>query len=361
MFTSITYSVVAAASAASPRNDTASITELADGSLLAVWNKYEGTGGGDHDLCRIYAKISRDGGLNWEQERMLLDVHPGDHNVQAPGLCLLPDGTLLLHCTRAHYGGSSSTMEVYESKDEGEAWTLLGRIWEHSKGQWIQGGANHMNLLSSGRLLLPFHFGTGHQGAQHNTIGCYYSDDWGRTWERAAGIIDLPLRGAMEASVAQTSEGHLLMSIRSQLGAVFMSGSRDGGNTWSLPQTSGLKSPESCTCLRRIPGTDVLLLLWNDSLYEPGKHHFGRRTPLSAAASWDGGRSWRKLGDIAAGPYEFTNLNCFFTGSGKAVITYMQVEDPAFRQKEYDPPFKRDGIDLIAAVVDIEELVKRSG
>ncbi|MNZ74500.1 BNR/Asp-box repeat protein [compost metagenome] len=357
MFKTVKYSIIAASSANSPRNDTASIVELADGSLLAVWHKYEGTGGSDFDLCRIHAKTSFDGGITWEQERMLIDVNPEDHNVQAPGLCLLPDGTLLLHCARGHRGGSSSTMEVYASKDGGVTWELLARIWEHSQGQWIQGGANHINPLSSDRLLLPFHFGTGHQGGQHNTIGCYFSDDYGKTWTRSVGTIDLPMRGAMEASVAERSDGSLLMSIRSQLGTVFMSDSKDGGNTWSLPQASGLKSPESCTCLRRIPDTDVLLLLWNDSLYEPGKHHFGRRTPLSAAVSKNGGESWKKLGDVADGPHEFTNLNCMFTKSGKAIITYMQVEDPAFLHTEYDPPFKRDGIDLKAAVMDIEELI----
>ncbi|MGG1515919.1 sialidase family protein [Paenibacillus oryzisoli] len=357
MLNTIQYATIAKSSAHNPRNDTASIAELKDGTLLAVWHKYDGTFGSDFDLCRIYAKTSMDGGITWGRERMLIDVHPGDHNVQAPGLCLLPNGTLILHCLRGHQGGASSTMEVHASKDGGETWELLTHIWERSGGQWLQGGANHINLLSSGRLLLPFHFGTGHQGGQHNEIGCYYSDDDGCTWTCATGTVDLPMRGAMESSVAEMSDGHLLMSIRSQLGSVFMCHSTDGGNTWSLPQTSGLKSPESCTCLRRIPGTDALLLLWNDSQYEPGKHHFGRRTPLSAAISKDGGESWRRLGNIAEGPNEYTNLNCMFTKSGKAIITYMQVEDPAFQELEMDPPFKRTGIDLMAAVLDTDSMV----
>ncbi|MNI32807.1 BNR/Asp-box repeat protein [compost metagenome] len=209
-------------------------------------------------------------------------------------------------------------------------------------------------------MLLPFHYGTGHQGSQHNTVGCYFSDDEGETWTRAEGTVDLPMRGAMEASVAETSNGLLLMSIRSQLGTVFMSTSKDSGNTWSLPQSSGLKSPESCTCLRRIPDTDAILLLWNDSQYEPNKHHFGRRTPLSAAVSKDGGESWNRIGNLAEGPYEFTNLNCMFTKSGKAIVTYMQVEDPAFQEPEKDPPFKRVGMDQMVAVMDMDELIEKA-
>jgi len=45
------------------------------------------------------------------------------------------------------------------------------------------------------------------------------------------------------------------MSLRNQLGSVFLSRSCNGGETWSLPQTSGLRAPESCTCLRCIPTT----------------------------------------------------------------------------------------------------------
>ncbi|MCU6711923.1 glycoside hydrolase [Paenibacillus sp. J5C_2022] len=357
MLATVEYATIAAASANNPRNDTASVVELEDGALLAVWHKYDGLVGSDFDLCRIYAKSSYDGGMTWERERMLIDNHPEDHNVQAPGLCRLPSGELLLHCLRGHSGGSSSTMEVYVSRDGGEFWEFRSHIWTRTNGQWLQGGANHMNVLSGGRLLLPYHFGSGHQGDQHNTVGCYFSDDQGATWTRSKDTVDLPMRGAMEASVAERTDGWLVMSLRSQLGSVFISLSHDGGNSWSPPQSSGLKSPESCTCLRAIPGTNALLLLWNDSMYQPDKHHFGRRTPLSAAVSEDGGATWSKIGNIAEGPYEFTNLNCMFTRAGKAVITYMQVEDPAFYESG-DPPFKRNGMNLNVAVIDRNNLIE---
>ena len=82
------YVLVAEAGPGNPRNDTASIVTLMDGRLLLVWHKYEeGPGGGsDFGLCRIYSKISSDGGITWGEETMLVDVIPGDHNVQAPGL-----------------------------------------------------------------------------------------------------------------------------------------------------------------------------------------------------------------------------------------------------------------------------------
>ncbi|MDF2715245.1 MAG: hypothetical protein K0R28_2170 [Paenibacillus sp.] len=352
----INYVVVAEAGAGNPRNDTASIVPLKDGRLLLVWHKYEdGPGGGsDFGLCRIYSKTSRDGGMTWNEEQMLVDVIPGDHNVQAPGLSRLPSGDLLLHCLRGHQGASSSSMCLFRSSDEGKTWNDAGTVWERSEGQWLQGGANHMNVLGSGRLLLPFHFGTGHQGSQHNTIGCFLSDDEGVSWRRANAAIDLPMRGAMEASVAELDNGMLVMSIRTQLGAVFLSCSEDFGETWTLPQTSGLRAPESCTCLRRIPSTGDLVLFYNGSDYNPARHHYGLRTPLTAALSRDGGSTWRKIGDIETGPYEYMNVNCTMTEEGNALLTYAKVEDPQLTQNNDKLPFERKGLNLCLALIERE-------
>lgn len=95
------------------------------------------------------------------------------------------------------------------------------------------------------------------------------SDDWARTWRRTAAKIALPKRGAMEPSVAELESGELVMSLRTQLGGPYLSRSTDGGETWSEAVPSGLESGESCTSLRRIPGTNALLLLWNHSKYVP--------------------------------------------------------------------------------------------
>jgi sialidase-1 len=340
--------MIAEAGPDNPRNDTASVVELASGALMVVWHKYQANpkGGSDFGTCCIYSKTSYDKGRTWQDERMLVDVEPGDNNVQVPALCLLPSGALLLICLRAHEGGNSSTMMVFRSDDQGQSFYEFSKVWERSEGQWLQGGASSLVLLKSGRLLLPFHGGTGHQGSQHNIVRCAISDDEGRSWHITSESIDLPMRGAMEASVAELASGRLVMSLRTQLGAVFCSTSDDGGETWSLAQTTGLRSPESCTCLRKLPDSDDLALFWNDSLYNPYVHHYGRRTPLSVARSSDGGQTWRKLSDIATGDYEFTNLGCTFLKDGTAVVTYMQTTDPGPGK-----PFNRSKMDLMATLI----------
>jgi sialidase-1 len=91
---------------------------------------------------------------------------------------------------------------------------------------------------------------------------------------------------------------------------------------------------ESCTCLRRIPGTDNVVLFWNHSKYEKGHHHYGERTPLTAAVSSNRGKSWRIIGDLADDPQaEYTNLDCLFTYEGTAILTYMHAK-PAWNRKQ---------------------------
>ena len=331
----VTRVTLAAAGPDSPRNDCATIAELPDGSLFAVWHKYRVNpqSGSDFGRADIVSKRSRDGGRTWEGERRIIAAAPDDLNIQAPAICALPEGELLLAALRAHAPDESSLC-LFRSRDRGETWQEEKPVWSHHRGQWLQGGTPSLVRLRDGRLVLPFHGGSGHQHTQHNVAGCFVSDDGGRSWRQTPAAIDLPMRGAMEASVAELADGRLLMSLRSQLGTVMLCESRDRAETWSLPWSSGLTAPESSTCLRRIGDNSALLLVWNGvAFYEPKHHHFGPRTPLTLAWSADGGRTWRRIGDLETDPNgEFTNLNAMFTARGDAIVTYW-ICTPGFERK----------------------------
>jgi sialidase-1 len=331
----IRHVMIEAANAQTPRSDTASVAELSDGRLIVVYHKYEmgKHAGHDQGICRIWSKTSRDDGKTWQQPRMLVDVAPGDMNVQAPALLRLKSGRLMMNCLRAHKSGGSSTMCVFSSDDQGRSFSELDPVWQRSKGQLLQGGASSLVALESGRLILPMHGGSGNQWKQKNSAWCFVSDDKGKTWQRSTAI-DLPKRGAMEASVAELADGTLLMSLRTQLGGPYLSRSIDCGMTWSEAVFSNLEGGESCTCLRRIPEKKDIVLFWNNSKYNKKHHHFGERTPLTAAISSDNGKSWRIIGNIADDPKaEYTNLDCFFTSRGDAVLTYMYAK-PAWNRKQ---------------------------
>jgi sialidase-1 len=332
----IEHVVLRAADSERVRSDTASVVERDDGTLLVAYHSYSHgpEGGGDFGAAKIYLAESDDGGRHWTNERMMADIVPGDLNVMTPFLCRWED-EILLGYVRNHSPGDTS-MHLHRSGDEGKSFGESTPIWEHAGEYRIQGGASSLVRLDSGRLVLPIQSCDEVWVADENqSIGTYLSDDGGRSWKPSANRIGLPMRGAMEPSIAQRADGSLLMSIRCQLGAVFLSESGDGSESWSRARTSGLRSPESCTCLRRLPGSDDLILFWNDAEYVYDHHHLGTRSPLSAAVSGDGGRSWTKIGDIDSGDFMLTNLGCTFTSTGEAVVTYLKTPDPEIRNGVY--------------------------
>ncbi len=326
-----------------PRSDTASIVELSDGKLMVTYQKYEQgvESGNDHGLCQIWSKVSVDGGKSWYSPRLLIKAEDNDLNVQAPALLRRKNGQLMLACLHLHRL-DSSTMSVFSSSDEGYTFTPVSHVWKQSNGLLLQGGASSLLELDSGRLLLPFHGGQGEQYDQTNTAGCFFSDDDGRSWQ-CSNRVELTLRGAMEPSIAELNDGTLVMALRTQLGGPYISRSTDGGQSWSAAISSRLEGGESCTCVRRIPDDDAIVLFWNGSAYEKKHHHYGQRTPLSAAISRDHGHTWQHLGCIAHEKNtEYTNLDCIFTSAGHAILTYMQAK----------PAWNREQISLKAAWIE---------
>lgn len=210
----IHHVVIEAATDQTPRSDTASIAELSDGRLMVVYHKYERGkhSGHDHGICRIWSKVSDDGGGSWRQPRMLVDVAEGDMNVQAPALLRLKSGPLLLICLRAHQSGGSSTMCLFSADDEGRSFSSLDPVWKRSKGQLLQGGASSLVELQSGRLLLPFHGGSGNQWRQKNSAWCFVSDDRGKTWQILGTIANDPEAEYTNLDCLFTSKGDAVLT-----------------------------------------------------------------------------------------------------------------------------------------------------
>ncbi len=116
---SIYHVVIESATAETPRSDTASIAALGDGRLMVVYHKYEHgkKAGHDHGTCRIWSKVSDDGGRSWQQPRMLVDVAEGDMNVQAPALLRLKSGQLHVHVRQA---GMEQKADRFEGRADSE-------------------------------------------------------------------------------------------------------------------------------------------------------------------------------------------------------------------------------------------------
>lgn len=330
-----------------PRKGEGDVIELNDGRLLLLYMEFSGDGS-DEARTRIVCKDSADGGLTWSNHRVLATTDPGDMNVYSPNLVRALDGGILLFFMRQHSASPTCiTQHAWKSGDEGQTFTPYSQF--AARGEYSLCNAV-VKRLSSGRLLLPMSAKCDESYGPYTHTGAgavLYSDDDGLTWREAENRVFLPMRGVMEPHVEETRDGRVLMVMRNQLGSLFLSESADGGVTWSKPQTSGLRTPESCPELTRIPATGDLLMIWNNSPYDPAfRSHFGKRSPLTAAVSRDEGHTWGPPRDIEDDPTRaFSNPGCRFTSTGKAIVNYWTCE--------YLPDWAmQDIIDLRIAVID---------
>ena len=317
------------------------VIELKDGRLMLVYMEFRGTGS-DEAKTRFVSQESADRGKTWLGHRVIAETEPGDMNVYSPNLIRSSDGGILLIFMRQHETSPpTSTHHAWKSTDEGRTfkpWSVFGKGTTYNVCNAV------VKRMKSGRLLLPVTFT--HETGPGSGGVVLLSDDDGLTWSEAKNRISLPMRGVMEPHVEQASDGRVLMIVRSQLGSIQMSESSDDGLTWTLPKSTGLKSPESCPELTRIPSTGDLLVVWNNSYDPKFFSHFGKRSPLTAAVSRDSGKTWQHLRDIETDPKRaFSNPGCRFLQDGTAILNYWTCE--------YLPNWAmQDVIDIRVAIID---------
>jgi sialidase-1 len=351
--------VIAPASDVNPRNSEAGIVTLGDGSILLCYQEYlpGPEGGEDNGRNQLVSVVSCDGGLTWGEKRVRVTNDPGDVNVYNSQLQRLPDGTLLFAFMRYHVLAAGqppqTSMFLCRSRDDGATFDAPTPIWSRQPWGCASGV---LQRLSTGRLLLPIGCQTGAiwSTTDHEVLGALISDDEGATWTVSRNWVDLPLRGAMEAHVAELRDGRLLMVMRTQLGAVFQAHSADGGATWSRPQTTGLRQPETCPELIRL-STGDLMLVWCNAEYNPGfGSHYGKRSPLAAALSRDEGATWTFAKNLADDPHTgYYNPVAHCTPAGRVIVSYTETPYNAQWQMTHGNNH------LSAAVFDVEWLYAR--
>ena len=113
------------------------------------------------------------------------------------------------------------------------------------------------------------------------------SDNDGKTWKRS-NLVDLgghgDHSGAMEPTVAELSDGRLLMLIRTQWGRFWEAFSDDGGMSWRTVQPSQIESTSAPGFLLKLR-SGRLALVSNDKT---------GRVNLLLAFSEDDGKTWTK-------------------------------------------------------------------
>ncbi|MHB1153349.1 MAG: sialidase family protein [Eubacteriales bacterium] len=354
MYRNLMTETICMATEECPRHSEAAMIELKDGSILMAWQRFEKSkfGSGDQAPATIALMNSSDIGRTWTDFRITAECRDGYVNCYSPNLIRLLNGDIALIFMRYTQltAGLAQLSDIFMTRSSDEGRTF-GEETVIMKNTPYTVSNDCIRRLKSGRILLTVccHRGELWSPSEHIDVSTMYSDDDGTSWTCSPHFVRLPMRGAMEPFSAQLSDGTLIAVMRNQLGSVFRCYSYDDGVTWTKPQTTGLPAPESCPYITNIPGTEKLLVIWNNSEYDPQFcSHYGKRSPLTAAVTSDGGKTFTDVMNIETDPERaFSNPGVLFTSGGVCLVTYWTCK--------YFPDWRmgNGGIDLKLASFEI--------
>ena len=291
------------ASRDNPRNSEGAFVALESGRILFLYSQFYG-GAADESPARIVSICSDDAGQTWDRQPRVVVENAGHENVMSVSLLRLQSGQIaLFYLIKNSLHDCRPWMQV--STDEAQTWSAPKLVVD-APGYFVLNN-DRVIQLSTGRLIVPaaFHRARRSDPRDHRSFDgralalWYLSDDEGQTWREANDWWGVPLpsrSGLQEPGVVELSGGRVLAWARTDLGAQWGCVSTNAGLSWPPPAPTSLQSPLSPASIKRLPGSGNLLAVFND---HSGAFPFpkGKRTPLVAAVSSDGGRTWprRKL------------------------------------------------------------------
>lgn len=296
------------------RNSEGSFAALADGRLLLAYSRFEG---GDHDDSPSFlaGRYSADGGRTWTSTDEVL-VPNLALNTMSVTLLRLDDGALaMFYLLRRRLEGEQQCLDLLLRKSTDEAQTWSEPTLCSGEASYFVVNNDRVIQLGSGRLVAP---AADHGTFDGNRVGigravCFLSDDRGATWRRSAYVAmpeGLEQEHLQEPGIVELRDGRIMMLCRTTLGCQYRSWSHDGGENWSVAEPTDLISPCSPATFRYVPGTNDLVIVYNDHEGIAPELR-GKRTPLVTKLSSDGGQTWhhrRVLEDDPDGWYCYTAM-----------------------------------------------------
>jgi predicted neuraminidase len=299
----------------------AAITELDNGDLVIA---YHGGRGEYDDDTAVYATRLAAGAARWTAPRVIADTpFHGDGN---PVIWRGPDRLVwLFYVVRYGKTWSDSRIHCKVSRDGAQTWSD-SFVLAFEPGMMVR---NRPIVLADGDYLLPVYHEKGNDpefvAADSTSLFLRYNPKT-REWTRTP-----PIRsrlGNIQPAVAQLTPEHLICYCRRgggydgrPDGYLVFSESRDGGRTWAPGRDSPFPNPNAAVDLLKL-ASGHLLLVYNDSMRS--------RTPLTAALSTDGGKTFPYRRNVQDGPGDFAypyaaqtkdgNVHLVFTSHGRTVI-----------------------------------------
>lgn len=316
-----------------PRNSEGSFVTLQSGRLLFCYTQFYG-GAADASPARIVGIHSDDQGRTWSEPSVIVE-NEASHNVMSVSLLRLASGKIaMFYLVKNSWIDCRPHIRV--STDEGKTWSAAKRILD-APGYFVLNN-DRVIQTSKGRLIVPlaFHRSRGEDPESSKSFDAraiamwLYSDDEGGTWTEAKTWWAMPVvsgSGLQEPGVVELADGSLFSWCRTDQGSQFGFRSKDAGQSWTPPEPTELKSPRGPASIKRLPGSNDLLALFND---HSGRFDFvpSKRTPLVAAVSSDGGRTWPRRTLLEGDPesaYHYTAIH--FVDDQTVLLAYCAGDD----------------------------------
>jgi hypothetical protein len=235
-----------------PRNSEGDFITLMDGAVLFVYTHFVTQGLLDDGAAHLASRISKDGGVTWSSEDVVVVPNEGKQNIMSASLLRLADGRIALFYMRKNSGFDCRPM-MRISTDEAQTWSEPRLcIPDKEMGYYVMNN-DRVIQLKDGRLLLPvaWHRRPGQpENAWDDRVSCWLSDDMGQTWrrsqdERAAKTARGGHISTQEPGVVELKDGRVMLFCRTDAGSQYVSYSADGGDSWSPLEASAIRSPLS--------------------------------------------------------------------------------------------------------------------
>jgi predicted neuraminidase len=322
-----------------PYKHPASITELENGDLYLVY--YGGEGEYAVDTGVYGARLKR-GSRRWSTpQRIAHDPYRSLGNGvvwQAPRRGSEP-GTgevWLFYVVRWGDTWSTSRIQAKVSRDGARTWSD-SMVVSEIEGEMVRG---RPIVLENGEYLLPIYHETGHDtenvGPDSTSRFLRFNPRPSKgvpAWVPSGAIRSA--KGNIQPAVVQLSAKHLIAYCRRgggygpvTDGYIVASESRDAGRTWSEGRDTSFPNPNAAIDLLKLENGH-LLLVYNDSMT--------RRTPLTAAISADGGRTWPFRRMLQYGPRDYAypyaiqaadrRLHVIYTTERRTVIQHAVFDE----------------------------------
>ncbi len=268
------------------------IVIMDSGTLIAYCEERKGLD--DWADINIVYKRSTDNGKTWSNSTVLADGMSS--SVTANNPIMIADGNRL-HCLyEINYGVKSINGGVFYtySDDEGITWSehvdISSSVFPSIRNVAAT-GPGHGIVTSEGRIIVPVWLVLKEAGMEEKShkpgiVATIYSDDRGKTWNEgeliAASdeVIDLS-----EPTVAELSNGSILLNCRNQGQYRAVSISRNGFSDWSKPAYDKELPDPSCFGSLFKYDSDTIFFVNNDS--RSGRDNVTLKISEDDCATWN--------------------------------------------------------------------------